>query len=32
MKKDYPCDNGECPYNTESGCDCRDYCGLGIDE
>ena len=32
MKKDYPCDNGECPYNAESGYDCRDYCGLGVDE
>lgn len=28
----YPCDYGECPYNAEGGYDCRNYCGLGVDE
>ena len=32
MKKDYPCDYGKCPYNAEDGYDCRNYCGLGVDE
>lgn len=27
-----PCDNGECPYNAQGGYDCRNYCGLGVDE
>ena len=27
-----PCDNGECPYGAEGGYDCRNYCGLGVDE
>ena len=27
-----PCDYGECPYNAEGGYDCRNYCGLGVDE
>lgn len=29
---DYPCDNGECPYDAQSGYDCRNYCGAGVDE
>ena len=28
----HPCDNGECPFNAEGGYDCRNYCGLGVDE
>ena len=30
----YPCDgaDGFCPYNAEGGYDCRNYCGLGVDE
>lgn len=27
-----PCDFGECPYNAHGGYDCRNYCGLGVDE
>lgn len=27
-----PCDNGECPYDAQGGYDCRNYCGLGVDE
>ena len=27
-----PCDYGECPYNAQGGYDCRNYCGLGVDE
>lgn len=27
-----PCDYGECPYNAEGGYDCRNCCGLGVDE
>lgn len=27
-----PCDYGDCPYNAEGGYDCRNYCGLGVDE
>lgn len=27
-----PCDYGECPFNAESGYDCRNFCGLGVDE
>ena len=22
----------ECPYNAQGGDDCRNYCGLGVDE
>lgn len=29
---DTPCDYGDCPYNAESGYDCRNYCGIGVDE
>lgn len=34
MKKTYPCDNPDpyCPYDAQSGMDCRNYCGLGVDE
>ncbi len=32
MFKKTPCDYGECPYNAYSGYDCRNYCGLGVDE
>lgn len=28
----HPCDNGECPFNAEGGYDCRNFCGLGVDE
>ena len=30
----YPCDgaDGYCPYNAVGGYDCRNYCGLGVDE
>jgi hypothetical protein len=27
-----PCDYGNCPYDAEGGYDCRNYCGLGVDE
>ena len=27
-----PCDYGNCPYNAEGSNDCRNYCGLGVDE
>lgn len=27
-----PCDHGECPYDAQGGYDCRNYCGLGVDE
>ena len=27
-----PCDYGDCPHNAEGGYDCRNYCGLGVDE
>ena len=32
MEREYPCDWGECPYDADSGYQCRDYCGLGVDE
>ena len=32
LKSETPCDNGECPYNAQGGYDCRNYCGLGVDE
>lgn len=34
MRNNYctPCDYGDCPYNAEGGYDCRNYCGLGVDE
>lgn len=30
----YPCDGPEgfCPFDAEGGMDCRNYCGLGVDE
>lgn len=30
----YPCDNpdGYCPFNAVGGFDCRNFCGLGVDE
>lgn len=30
----YPCDgpDGFCPYNATGGYDCRNYCGLGVDD
>ena len=31
-KRETPCDYGECPFNAEGGYDCRNYCGLGVDE
>lgn len=32
--KTYPCDNPDpyCPFYAQSSYDCRDYCGLGVDE
>lgn len=27
-----PCDYGDCPYNAQGGYDCRNCCGLGVDE
>ncbi|MDF2615385.1 MAG: hypothetical protein K0Q47_40 [Sedimentibacter sp.] len=27
-----PCDYGDCPFNAQGGYDCRNYCGLGVDE
>lgn len=34
MKKIYPCDNPDsyCPFDAVGGYDCRNYCGLGVDE
>ena len=32
LKRETPCDYGECPYNAIGGYDCRNYCGLGVDE
>ena len=34
MKKTYPCDGPDnyCPYDAEGGYDCRNFCGLGVDE
>ena len=31
-KEGNPCDYGDCPYNAEGGYDCRNYCGIGVDE
>ena len=31
-KETTPCNYGECPFNAEGGYDCRNYCGLGVDE
>ena len=31
MAKETPCDYGDCPFGAESGYDCRNYCGLGVD-
>lgn len=28
----YPCDGGDCPFNAVGGYDCRNFCGLGVDE
>ena len=27
-----PCDYGDCPFNAIGGYDCRNFCGLGVDE
>ena len=34
MKNTYPCDNPDsyCPFNAIGGMDCRNFCGLGVDE
>lgn len=32
IKSETPCDSGDCPYNAEGGYDCRNHCGLGVDE
>lgn len=32
LSQSTPCDYGECPHNAEGGYDCRNYCGLGVDE
>lgn len=26
------CDYGDCPFGAIGGYDCRNYCGLGVDE
>lgn len=33
-KQTYPCDgpDGYCPFDAEGGYDCRNFCGLGVDE
>lgn len=32
-KSQYPCDYlSDCPYNATGGYDCRNFCGLGVDE
>lgn len=33
-QKYYPCDTEpfDCPFNSQGGYDCRNYCGLGVDE
>lgn len=29
----YPCDTIDtCPFNAEGGYDCRNFCGLGVDD
>ena len=29
----YPCDTLDiCPFNAEGGYDCRNFCGLGVDD
>lgn len=32
--KFYPCDNTDsyCPFGAVGGYDCRNFCGLGVDE
>ena len=34
MNKTYPCDSPDsyCPFDAEGGYDCRNFCGLGVDE
>ena len=34
MKKYYPCDTEpfDCPFDAQCSGDCRNYCGLGVDE
>lgn len=32
MKRETPCDYGECPYSASYSEDCRYWCGLGVDE
>ena len=32
MEKYYPCDTGYCPYGADHAYQCRDYCGLGVDD
>lgn len=33
MKNYYPCDVLDtCPYDAVGGYDCRNFCGLGVDE
>ena len=34
MKNMYPCDgaDGFCPFDAVGGYDCRNFCGLGVDE
>lgn len=32
MDKITPCDFGPCPFGACGGYDCRNYCGLGVDE
>lgn len=32
--KNYPCDNPDpyCPFDAVGGMDCRNFCGLGVDD
>lgn len=34
MANTYPCDGPDpiCPFDAQGGYDCRNYCGLGVDE
>ena len=32
VKGGCPCDYGDCPFDAYGGYDCRNYCGLGVDE
>lgn len=32
MKRETPCDWGECPYDARSSSSCEYHCSLGVDE